>query len=459
MSFRNRMLGLAVVLTLTCSVLATVEEGANQFRLKPEFNGPYEKSARIDVDLGNSPEAFVRAAYGQIYGRAPDEKELRDWADQLRQSTRLRRIDVVRTLLKQAGRSDAPLDYSDPWKQQVDLADAQPPHKTTKRDIGAVMMFFFNCPGGVNGRMDWANTHAPGMDIPSPILAFGTDSAGYYDPPSNPGFWTRELKDAKYAGLDFVLLNTYGPDLRKKEWATFALALKTLSDPIKISLFDDTWAWGQPYFGDFWKHKPDLNQTEQAAKTLYQVKWKPFFQVVTDQYRFKVKGRPLIYFYNAGTLQPRNKSAAVLKRMKQMFKADFGVEPFVVVDRAFFEDPTMKTVADSEFTWFTFNLPQKLSRSQMNGIVLDHAMVKWDPYGRDKHPPTESDLLVKGPEILDRVLHDSIDSDILVLATWNDLGEGTGLNRNYDYYYKGQWLPPDYFMQRIRASQFSGSPN
>jgi hypothetical protein len=453
------MLGLAALLILACSVFAAGDEGANQFSLKPEFNGPYEKRDRIDVNLGNSPEAFVRAAYGQIFGRSPDENELRGWVDKLRQSARLRRIDVVRALLKEAARSDAPLDYSDPWKQEVDLADAKAPRKKTKRDIGAVMMFFFNCPGGVNGGMDWANTHAPGMNIPSPILAFGTEKAGYYDPPSNPGFWTRELADAKYAGLDFVLLNTYGPDLSKKEWATLTPALKTIPDPIKISLFDDTWAWGRPYFGDFWKHKPDLNQTEQAAKTLYEVKWKPFFQVVTDQYRYKVKGRPLIYFYNAGTLQPRNKSAAVLKRMKEMFKADFGMEPFVVVDRAYFEDPAMKTVADSEFTWFTFDLPGKRSRSEMNGIVFDHAMVRWDPYGRDQHAPSESDLLVKGPEILDRVLHDSMDADILVLATWNDLGEGTGFNRNYDYYYKGQWLPPDYFMQRIRASQFSGAPN
>jgi hypothetical protein len=54
------------------------------------------------------------------------------------------------------------------------------------------------------------------------------------------------------------------------------------------------------------------------------------------------------------------------------------------------------------------------------------------------------------------VLSDSSDAELLVLATWNDIGEGTGLNRNYDYYAGGQWLAPDYFMRIIRESQSTG---
>ena len=32
-------------------------------------------------------------------------------------------------------------------------------------------------------------------------------------------------------------------------------------------------------------------------------------------------------------------------------------------------------------------------------------------------------------------------------------GEGTGINRNYDYYYQGQWLPPNAFMSLLRDAQ------
>jgi hypothetical protein len=42
-----------------------------------------------------------------------------------------------------------------------------------------------------------------------------------------------------------------------------------------------------------------------------------------------------------------------------------------------------------------------------------------------------------------------------VIATWNDMGEGTGITRNYDYYAAGEWLEPDAFLKDIRATQCS----
>ena len=34
-----------------------------------------------------------------------------------------------------------------------------------------------------------------------------------------------------------------------------------------------------------------------------------------------------------------------------------------------------------------------------------------------------------------------------------DLGEGTGVDLNYDYNHRGEWLQPNAFVQQIRASQ------
>jgi hypothetical protein len=150
----------------------------------------------------------------------------------------------------------------------------------------------------------------------------------------------------------------------------------------------------------------------------------------------------------------------MLAKMKARFKTDFGEEPFVDVDTAYFADQDMPRVADARFTWMTFNLPDKMSRSHLNGHIIDHAMVKWDSVGRDR--PGEiaktSDRLVKDGAVLKQVLSNSSDAELLILATWNDLGEGTGLNRNYDYYAGGRWLEPDYFMRMIRASQSGRQP-
>ena len=87
--------------------------------------------------------------------------------------------------------------------------------------------------------------------------------------------------------------------------------------------------------------------------------------------------------------------------------------------------------------------------------IIDHAMVKWDATGRDHagEPPRPSDLIVKDERYLKKVLKESEDAEVLVIATWNDLGEGTGFNRNYDYYFRGQWQRTDYFMRVTRKAQ------
>jgi hypothetical protein len=431
------------------------------FKLKGEWEGPCERKDPVDVNLGNAPGAFVRAAHCQITGKPAPDDVVERWTGRMRDEYYVRRIDVVRSLCTENKR-DCKLAYSDPWVDQPELGG--PPERHTKRDVGAVLMFFFDCPGKTNCSMDWANTHAPGMDGPVPSLGPKPGVGEGVFHPREVGFWRRELSDAKYAGLSFLMPNTYGPDIEDGKLKPLNDALKGMDDPIKIGMFDDTWTWGQPEFGgvdvyrDVWKHKPDLTDPDKAAKTIYEHKWKPFFSQIDKKFWYRFAGRPFIYFYNAGTLEPRTKAAPVIARLKQLFKADFGEEPFVDVDIAFFDDPAMPDVADSKFKWMTFDIQQRRHRSQLGGHVIDHAMVRWDAINRDRPGAvaTKYDRCVKGGAILRRVLRESQDAELLVLATWNDLGEGTGVGRNYDYYVDGHWLPPHYFMQLIRNSQRDG---
>ncbi len=418
-----------------------------EFSLTPEFDGPCEKKATIDVNLGHTPEAFLRAAHCQINGTEPPPELVASWSEQLRTVAWVRRIDVVRSLCN-AVQSPCALTYSDPWQAQVSL-NAPCVRKGT-RDLGAVMMFFSDCPGGVNCDPDWANTHTSGMVLPHRLFGFDERDEGFYNR-DNPGFWQRELLDARWAGLQFLLLNTYGPDLGY----LLALneALVAVQGGIRIAFMDDTWSWGRVK-EEPWQTVPDLADTEGAAQAIYRAKWLPFFQSIEPEHWYRVIDRPLVYFYNAGTLKPLNRSAAVVGRLKQLFAADFGVEPFVAVDRAYFQDPGMLEVADSEFIWDTFG-PNGRSHFDLKGISHDHFMVKWDSLGRDR-PGTiasSTDRLVKGTALLSQALADSTASDLAVFGTWNDLGEGTGINRNYDYYDGGRWLAPHAFMQLVRAAQ------
>jgi Domain of unknown function (DUF5010) len=417
------------------------------FQLQADFDGPCEAEATIDVNRGQSPEAFVRAANCQINGAEPSADVVTSWVQQLQTDAWVRRIDVVRSLCNAAGKSCA-LSYSDPWQEQVLLTT--PCVRKTQRDVGAVLMFFSECPSGVNCGLDWANTHVSGMALPHPLYAFGDVLTGYYHP-DNAGFWKRELVDARWAGLQFMLVNTYGPDL--DHLGSLSKALADIGGGIQIALMDDTSAWGQPQQAPPWNTLPNLADATAAAQTIYQAKWKPFFQAIAPADWYRVKGRPLVYFYNAGTLKPLNVAAGVVAGLKQLFATDFGVEPFVAVDKAYFADPGMPAVADSEFIWDTFS--GGTSHFDLAGVTHDHFMVKWDPLGRD-HPgavATASDGIVKGPELLTQALDASAASGLAVFATWNDLGEGTGINRNYDYYDQGQWLTPHAFMSILRGAQ------
>lgn len=429
------------------------EADLGPFQLKPEWSGPCQRAEKIDVNLGNAPEVFVRAAHCQATGSEPSKDAVSQWAGRLKNKDRVRRVDVVYAFCKEAGRTCKELNYSDPWLKSPDEL-GPPPVKKVKRDLGAVFMFFFSCPHDTNCMMDWANTHAPGMDTKSPLLAFGDTKEDYYSP-LRAGFWRRELMDAKFAGLDFLMPNTYGPDIEDGKLKPLEDALDSLKDPVKIGFFDDTWTWGQPYFSEFWKTKPDLNDPEKAATLIYEHKWKAFFSQIDKKHWYLFQGRPFIYFYNAGSLTPRSKSAATVKLLKEKFKADFGVEPYVDADGAYFDDPEMDHTADAKYQWFTFSTPEKRSRSTMNGHVIDHCMVKWDANGRDHagEPPRPSDLIVKDDRFLRKILKESEDAEVLVIATWNDLGEGTGFNRAYDYYFHGRWQRPDYFMRVTRKAQ------
>src|SRR4029079_7482319 len=108
-------------------------------------------------------------------------------------------------------------------------------------------------------------------------------------------------------------------------------------------------AWGQTSSAAPFNKRPNLSDTEGAAQAIYMAKWKPFYTRIPEKHWYKFQNRPFIYFYNAGTLGPRNVSAAVVARLKALFMADFGVMPFVAVHTAYFEDPQMPSVADGQF--------------------------------------------------------------------------------------------------------------
>ena len=328
--------------------------------------------------------------------------------------------------------------------------------KSQKRKIGVVFMYFFKCPSITNGHLNWCDTHVLGMNKKDEYFK------GYYNP-KNYYFWYNEIRDMIYSGLDFFLLNVYGNDLHNEIINNLKKSMDTLSieynnDPIKIGIFDDTWLYNSGhYFKDVSPTFEDSTKIEYTANILFN-KWKKIFD--NDfiwKYLIHIDGKPIIYFYNAGKLG-KTYCSDILNIMKNKFFENYKVYPFIVLDIGYGKN---LKIADRYFKWNTFN-HNKIYFQDKN---FCNAMVKWDPYKRDAkkygkfndslfevYNIKSNNTLIKDDSILKRVLDETIDTEYLLLQTWNDLGEGTQINRNYDYFdYKNKkWLSPFHFMNIIK---------
>ena len=454
------------------------------FTLTSEWNGTCTREATIDVNRGNAASVFVAAAWCQVTGTAANSSIVEQWTKQLITSDYLRRIDVVRTFCNVNGReTDCQLRYSQPWTDvgERELTEPCMRRAAARRDVGAIHMFFFNCPHEPNCAMDWANTHQLGMAEASSWYSLPTSPPppGFLNP-ANPGFWYRELQDEQWAGLQFAALNVYGPDIQDgtqlsalnqamdqlaaehREATQRAAAAVGAADAeaaevnaIKVAPFFDSWEWGRAPAP--WSPAPNLTQPDDAAATIYRLQWQPFFRQVNHSHLYHIHGRPALWMYNAGTLKPGDRMGDTLALMKGQFEREFGVQPYVLLDIGF----DGGGVQDNVFHWDTLNDDGKQRTYTQHNLSLAHSMVKWDSLGRDalgqlSREATDADVLYrmhKGPEILSMVLNETAAVNVTTFATWNDIGEGTGIARQYDLYYQGQWLPPNYFMHLVRQAQ------
>eukprot|EP00884_Botryococcus_braunii_P015048 jgi/Botrbrau1/23544/Bobra.0141s0015.1 len=472
----------------------------SRWQLRQEWAGTPTNCANVysptvvDVNMGSSPTSFVTAAYCQVYGVLPSAATVSSLVASLGSSW-VRRIDIVQQLCVAARGTNCQYSFSVPWSPRdpgpVNLAEGCV--KKTPLTLGTVMMFFFYCPQPLNCKSSsgdplyntWANTHAWGMFAPDVTYNFtgtATDpSRGYYNP-ANVDFWARELQDARYAGFQFVLPNVYGPDIIDRPgpvvMANISVALGLIGGGILIGLFDDTSRWGQgsdppPY------NTPLPGDPDRAAQIIFDAKWKPWFQGIQRQYWFTVAGRPYIAFYNSGTTISRP-VGPLLYRLKALFQTTFGVVPFLSLDQGFLDDDgtVMYNGVDQKdiaFGWDTFAFPHGSPIAAVysgSGITQNSFMVKWDSWGRDYPTSTVWTLGTRDgtePDANQPISHPTIKdtsrllqvldftaangANYAVLATWNDLGEGTGINRNYDYYVGGSWQLPTYFMDVVRKYQ------
>ena len=85
----------------------------------------------------------------------------------------------------------------------------------------------------------------------------------------------------------------------------------------------------------------------------YDQQWKRFFATVPERYLLKINGRPVVFMWHGGFVWYENQNffRALIDRLRQATKRDFGFEPFVIVEESW-RRLDSAALPDGLFDWF-----------------------------------------------------------------------------------------------------------
>lgn len=182
-------------------------------------------------------------------------------------------------------------------------------------------------------------------------------------------WWYNLVEEAAFSNLAFIALSVRGESLNGVnvgnapasivDRAANAINTRGYTNILKIGFFDDT----GPYLGS-------LQQDNQAAISFdmgnvsywqtywWNLKWKQYFQLIPDQNRMKINGRPLIFIWSiASGLGFSNQSghlSGLINYLRSQCQTTFGFNPFIIVDSTWVSlDPAVGSVVDGVNNWFT----------------------------------------------------------------------------------------------------------
>lgn len=199
------------------------------------------------------------------------------------------------------------------------------------------------------------------------ISLYNPNGGSQYDP-NNPT-WAVWVEQLQQAGVDFVCPNLTGSFPQTNNPATqiapFVAAVNNrgLTSTLKFAIFDDnaaSWCaqWNQANGRGFGYAQPFDVAVSANWVYLYDYNYKKFYQTVPDANRFKINGRPVIFIWTANSTfvqhQQGNLSQA-LNYVRQKCQADFGFNPYIVVNEDFLQRDTTcnnPSVVDATHRWF-----------------------------------------------------------------------------------------------------------
>jgi len=187
-------------------------------------------------------------------------------------------------------------------------------------------------------------------------------------------WWENMAEEIEYSGIDFVALLSRGttpnaPDRgngNPNHISKLINAMNLTGATFKVAIFDDcpnSWTgaknWNESEGASYSTDNPkfDCSVTANWAY-IYDMNIKPTWQAIPDAKRYKIDGRPVIWFWGAKPSWMTNLQgnlSRILTHIKTKCQADFGFTPYLIIEKSWLDnDNTITTAhADGVHGWFT----------------------------------------------------------------------------------------------------------
>jgi hypothetical protein len=245
------------------------------------------------------------------------------------------------------------------------------------------------------------------------------------------GWHKQQLVDIMDAGIDFLMPVFWGVPGKYDGWSFAGLpplveAHSRLQaegqKPPAIGLFYDTSILRWNGFNkDGFNYHVDL--TTEFGKEWFYTAIRDFFSLIPPDKWARIDGRPIIFFYASAFAKAQD--PAQFDYVKRRFKADFGVEPFLV------KSPGWKGRADATYSW----------GGAVSGPLIYRQVAALGPGYDHSAVPGRKPLIVErrdGQTYIDRwlqllALRAENRPWIVHAETWNEWHEGTDIAHSREY--------------------------
>jgi hypothetical protein len=202
----------------------------------------------------------------------------------------------------------------------------------------------------------------------------GTNNHSLFKPTGTEADWWDDMvEEVSYSGVDYIAPvcrgyspshpNTDAGDPRKLPNLCAAMDRRPLDNTFKIAIFDDcpaSWTANRNLDnGQGYDYSPLFDCADTANyKYIWDYNIKLCIQNIPDAKRYKINNRMVIIFWtitNAFAVNQKNNLKKILLRLRADCQASFGFNPYLIVDRRFFDDDPSTNdpaVVDAAHNWF-----------------------------------------------------------------------------------------------------------